>query len=198
MKYTKKYGLICEDCNTLTIDTVSIDIPKNFFDLYINLSEYYYCDKCGGYTYHIDVDSRIARAVKTLRSKGYNTKFSCAGHARIDSNDPKNYIINFPYISILIDKGDKELGRKLKNLTTTGWYYTIDPYYTDKAAKCVSDTVEYISLRYRNKTTDELKKFAMEHDGEGMEVSKEILEFIKNDFKEACDNLASFLEEALS
>ena len=116
----------------------------------------------------------------------------------VDSNDPKNYIINFPYISILIDKGDKELGRKLKNLTTTGWYYNIDPYYTDKAAKCVSETVEYFSLRYRNKTTDELKKFAMEHDGEGMEVSKEILEFIKNDFKEACDNLASFLEEVLS
>ena len=197
MKYTKKYGLICEDCNSLTIDTVSIEIPKRFFDLYINLSEYYWCDKCQGYTYHIDVDSRIARAVKVLRDKGYNTKFSCAGHVHMDANDTRNYTINFPYISILIDKDDRELSRKLRKLTKIGWYYTFDPYFKDKAAKIPSTSVEYICLRYKNQATEDLRKFASEeHHGE--EVSREILEYIKNDFKEACDKLAAFLDEALS
>ena len=75
--------------------------------------------------------------------------------------------------------------------------YTFNPYFKDKAAKIPSTSVEYISLRYKNQATEDLRKFASEeHHKE--EVSKEILEFIKNDFKEACDKLAAFLDEALS
>ena len=214
-KYTKKYGLLCTECNTLTISEASIEFPKNLsLDAYYNLSGDYYCSRCKDYTYHIDLDSRIAKCIRTLRLHDYETIYSCAGHMRYtknDSGDIKEYTVHFPYIAVRVKKGDHTLIDKLSKFkvgestgytitppeNTNGWYITVDPEFTDKACTEISDKNEHICLRYKSKATDELKKFALDKINDGTKVAEELLTYIKDDFKDACDQLYDYLLEAL-
>lgn len=94
--YKKKFYLLCEECNNMSIEEAELTfkynkIPKGFNSGFTN---YFYCDHCKKETLHFDIETRIAKSVQLLRMNGYETMFSCEGHT-LDERDE----IYWPYIA---------------------------------------------------------------------------------------------------
>ena len=89
--YHKKFCLLCEECNCLTNQSVSVffdnvEFERNF---YMEFSNEYYCKQCGKVTTQFDVEPGIAKSVRLLRLHGFETKFSCEGHGNgEESSEP--------------------------------------------------------------------------------------------------------------
>ena len=89
--YFKKYTLMCDECKSLSEQSVSMFFDNSELapDFYLELTNEYYCKNCGKVTFQYDIDTNIAKVVRLLNLHGFRTRFSCQGH---------NRKFNLPYI----------------------------------------------------------------------------------------------------
>ena len=89
--YHKKFCLLCEECNCLSDQSVSVffdnvEFERNF---YMEFTNEYWCKHCQKLTMQFDVEPGIAKSVRLLRLHGFETRFSCEGHDNgEESSDP--------------------------------------------------------------------------------------------------------------
>lgn len=114
--YYKKFSLLCEECNCLSDQSVSMfyDGAELAPDFYEEFTNYYYCKNCGKFTFQFDIERNIAMSVRLLRIHGYNTRFSCEGHSKAIFRENK-YLHNTSYPYICFD-ANKELPERFEEI----------------------------------------------------------------------------------
>ena len=92
--YHKKFCLLCEECNCLSEQSVSVFFDNVEFerDFYMEFSNEYWCKQCEKPTIQFDVEPGIAKSVRLLRLHGFETRFSCEGHTNGEE------VLSNPYI----------------------------------------------------------------------------------------------------
>lgn len=111
--YHKKFYLLCEECNCLNEQSVSVFFNNVEFgkDFYMEFTNEYWCKHCQKPTFQFDVEPGIAKSVRLLRLHGFKTKFSCEGHGQIEN-------ASCPYICF----EKRELPKKFESiLDAYGW-----------------------------------------------------------------------------